>query len=93
MNYAVGSIFGNTMNIYIHGTAIISLFTLFVGFLASGSLEEAIPIVFDFYLTKLIPWPLDEAYMAQTIAEFVISHVITIAIGAFSATYRYHQAI
>lgn len=93
MNYAVGSLFGNTVNIYIHGTVIISLITLFFGLLASGSLEEAIPIVFDFYLTKLLPWPLDEAYLAQTIVNFFISHAITIIVGVASATYRYHQAI
>lgn len=93
MNYAVGSLFGNTVNIYIHGTVIISLTTLFFGLLASGSIEEAILIVFDFYLTKLLPWPLDEAYLAQTIAGFMISHAITILIGLISATYRYHQSV
>lgn len=93
LNYAVGSLFGNTVNIYIHGTVTISLITLFFGRLTSGSLEKAIPIVFDFHLTKLLPWPLDEAYLAQTMADLFISHVITIIIGVSSATYRYRQAI
>lgn len=93
VNYATGSILGNTFNIYLHGTAIISLFTLFVGLLASGSLETAIRVVIDFYITKLLPWPLDEAYIAQTIAEFIISHVITVAVGTVSATFNYWRGI
>lgn len=93
INYAIGSLFGNTMNIYIHGTIIVSLTTLIFGILASGSLYEAIPIVFEFYLTKLLPWPLAEAYLAQTVADIFISHAITISVGMASATYRYHQSM
>jgi hypothetical protein len=93
MNYAAGSLFGNTVNIYLHGTVIISLITLFFGLLTSGSLGDAVLIVFDFYLSKLLPWPLDEAYMAQTVADFIISHAITVAIGLTSATFRYHRNI
>lgn len=74
-----------------HYLAYHSLLRSFLFF--SGSLEEAIPIVFDFYLAKLLPWPLDEAYLAQTVVDFVISHLITIIVGVASATYRYYQAI
>lgn len=81
------------MNIYIHGTAIISLITLFFGLLASGSLDTAIQVVLDFYIAKMLPWPLDELYMAQTIAELVISHGITIGVGTASATFNYWRAI
>lgn len=93
MNYATGSITGNTFNIYLHGTAIISLITLFFGLLASGSLESAVQVVLDFYITKLLPWPLDELYLAQTIAELVISHGITVGVGTVSATFNYWRAI
>lgn len=93
VNYAVGSIFGNTMNIYIHGTVNLSLFSLFIGLVSSGSFDKAILFLFDFYVAKLLPWPLDEAYLAQTVAEFLISHAFTIGVGIISATYRYHQSI
>lgn len=81
------------MNIYIHGTAIISLITLFFSLLASGSLETTIQVVLDFYIAKLVPWPLDELYLAQTIAELVISHGITVGVGTVSATFNYWRAI
>lgn len=81
------------MNIFIHGTVIISLVTLFFGFLAAGSLEETISILIDFYLMKLLPWPFDEAYAVQTAIELAFSHAITIIVGVVSASYRYHQAI
>ena len=81
------------MNIYIHGTAIISFITLFFGLLASGSLELAVQVVLDFYIAKLLPWPLDELYVARTIAELVISHGITVGVGIVSATFNYWRAI
>jgi hypothetical protein len=59
LNYATGSLRGNIVNIYIHGTAIISLIALFFGLLASGYLQNAIQVVLDFYIAKLLPWPLD----------------------------------
>lgn len=93
MNYAIGSIFGNTVNIYIHGTAVLSVLTFFAGLVSSGSFEQALMVLLDFYLVKLLPWPLDEAYIAQTVAEFVISHMITIGVGIISATWRYHRSI
>ena len=93
LNYATGSLRGNIVNIYIHGTAIISLITLFFGLLASGSLETAIQVVLDFYIGKLLPWPIDELYLAQTIAELVISHGITVGVGTVSATFNYWRAI
>lgn len=93
LNYATGSLLGNTFNIYLHGTAVLSLFSLILGLITSGSIEGAIAFLLDFYIAKLLPWPLDEAYLAQTLADFVISHTITIFVGIISATYRYHKAI
>ena len=81
------------MNIYIHGTVVLSLSSLVIGLFFSGSIDEAILFMLDFYIAKLLPWPLDEAYLAQTVADFVISHAITIFVGIISATYRYLQAI
>ena len=93
LNYATGSLRGNIVNIYIHGTAIISLITLFFGLLASGSLDTAIQVVLDFYIAKLLPWPVDELYLAQTIVELVISHGVTVGVGTISATFNYWRAI
>lgn len=93
VNYAIGSIFGNTINIYLHGTVILSLITFIIGLLTSGTLDKAMLFMLDFYIAKLLPWPLDEAYLAETVGDFVISHTITVIVGTASATYRYHQAI
>jgi hypothetical protein len=65
----------------------------FFGLLTSGSFEAAIRVVLDFYITKLLPWPIDELYLAQTIAELVISHGITVGVGTVSATFNYWRAI
>lgn len=91
-NYAVGSLFRNTTNIYIHGAGIISLVTLFFGFLSAGSLEGAVQIVVDFYIAKLLPWPLDTLYLAETLFDLAVSHAITIGVGLASATFSYWAA-
>ncbi|WP_436344213.1 hypothetical protein [Natronorubrum sp. FCH18a] len=53
---------------------------------------EECGFLFDFYVAKLLPWPLDEAYLAQTIAEFAYSHAIPIGVGIASGSSRWWAA-
>lgn len=46
-------------------------------------------MVGEFYLAKLIAWPWDEIVLADSIADLVISHAITVGGGWASATARY----
>lgn len=79
----------NPINIYIHGGAILSVITLTIGFLNSGSFAEAIDLVLNFYIGKLLPWPLYEVLTAKGITDLIISHLITIGVGTASATSRW----
>ncbi|SEH14593.1 hypothetical protein SAMN04487967_1676 [Natronorubrum sediminis] len=89
VNYAVGSASGNPINMYIHGGAVLSFFTFLFGLASTGNFDQAMGFLFDFYLAKLLPWPLDEAYLAQTLTEFFYSHAITIGVGIASASSRW----
>jgi hypothetical protein len=89
VNYALGSLIGNTFNIYLHGVAVLSGLTFLFGLITSGNIGEAITVVMDFYISKLLPWPLDEIYLAQTLNDLIISHVITVGVGVSSATFRW----
>lgn len=83
-----GSQIGLT-NMYIHGGSILSLVTFGFGLLSVGSIEGAVHLWIDFYVTKLLPWPIDELLAAQTITELMISHIITISVGLASATSKW----
>lgn len=88
--YARGSLLGNPINIYIHGTAVLSALSLIYGLLSSGSLNEAVAVVKDLYLARMLPWPLDELLFADTLWDLFFSHVATVSVGVLSASIRYH---
>jgi hypothetical protein len=80
-------------NMYIYGGGILSIFTFLVGLLTAGDPGSAINLVVEFYLMKLVPWPIDELLAAQTIAELVISHVVTIGVGLLFATSKWWKNV
>jgi hypothetical protein len=66
---------------YIYGGTVLSLVTLAVGLVGAGSLDAAVQVVIDFYIMRLVPWPLDELLLAATWVELVVSHAVTIGVG------------
>ena len=91
INYAGGmatSRVGLT-NMYIYGGLVLSLLTFLLGLATSGSIAAAMNTLLDFYIIRLVPWPLDELLLAETLIELVISHVITISVGLFFATSKW----
>lgn len=69
---------------YIYGGSILSLLTLVVGLI-----DAAIQVVTDFYIARLIPWPIDELLLAATWVELVVSHGVTIGVGQFIASMKW----
>lgn len=91
VNYAAGTATSKAglINMYIHGGAIISALTLLVGLVGAGSLDAAIQVWWEFYMTKVLPWPIDEVLTAAGLADLIVSHVITIGVGLVSATSKW----
>lgn len=91
VNYAAGTATSKTglVNMYIHGGAIISVLTLLMGLVGAGSFDAAIEVWWEFYMTKVLPWPIDEVLTATGITDLIISHAITISIGLLSATSKW----
>jgi hypothetical protein len=91
LNYATGTATSKNglINMYIHGGAIISVFTLFIGLVSSGSVDAAIQVWWEFYMTKVLPWPIDELLTASGLTDFILSHAITIGVGLISATSKW----
>jgi hypothetical protein len=74
---------------YIHGGAIISTHTLLLGLLDAGSHDAAIQAWWEFYMRKVLPWPIEELLTATGITDLVVSHVITIGVGLLSAASKW----
>lgn len=81
------------VNMYIYGGTVLSLLTFLLGLLTSGSVATAISVVFEFYISRVIPWPLDEILLAETLVELAISHAITIGVGLTVATSKWWKNV
>jgi hypothetical protein len=91
VNYAAGTATSKAglVNMYIHGGAILSLLTLLLGLVTAGTLDAAVQVWWEFYMTKVLPWPVNEFLTATGITDLVVSHVITIGVGLLSATSKW----
>lgn len=76
-------------NMYIYGGSVLSLLTFVLSLASSGDISAALNAVIEFYIMRLVPWPLDEVLLAGTLIELVISHVVTITVGLFVATAKW----
>ncbi|MCU4717915.1 hypothetical protein [Halapricum hydrolyticum] len=47
----------------------------------------------DFYIMRLVPWPLDQVLLAETLAELFVSHAITIGVGLLFATSNWRKNV
>ena len=95
MNYAGGMARSpiGLKNMYIYGGGLLSLLTFVLSLASSGDVAAAMNTVLEFYIMRLLPWPLDEVLIAGTLVELVLSHMITIAIGLLVATSKWWARI
>ncbi len=91
VNYAAGTATSKTglVNMYIHGGVILSVIALFVGLVSAGSVDAAIQVWWEFYMSKVLPWPVDELLTADGVFDLIVSHGITIGVGLLSATSKW----
>jgi len=95
VNYVIGMLTSpiGLMNMYIYGGGLLSLLTFIASLASSGDIAGALNAVFDFYLMRLLPWPLDELLFASTLIELLVSHVVTIMVGSFVATAKWWSRV
>lgn len=78
---------------YIHGGTVLSLLTFSVGLLSSGSVNTAFEVLIEFYISRMVLWPIDEIVLAETLVELVISHAVTVSVGLFVATSKWWKNV
>jgi hypothetical protein len=90
-NYAVGmaTSFTSLRNMYIYGGSILASITILFGMWSTGEFNQAMELLFEQYVFRLLPWSLDELLMSEDLFEFLSSHVVTIIVGLCVATFKY----
>ncbi|AKH98043.1 hypothetical protein HLASF_1564 [Halanaeroarchaeum sulfurireducens] len=91
VKYGIGSLIGNTFNMYVFGSGILSLLRFSIGIIQTGSFEGAFNIAIEFYIAKLTPFPLNEFLTASGFLEVAISISVALGIGVGLASYRYRK--
>lgn len=76
-------------SMYIYGGSILSLLSLVVGLIGSGSLSAAVEVVINFYISRLVPWPVDQLLLAETWFELIVSHGVTVGVGQLVASTKW----
>lgn len=91
VNYATGTATSKKglINMYIHGGVILSILALLIGLMSARSLDAAFQVWWEFYMSKFIPWPIDELLTTAGFTDLVISHAVTIGVGLMSAASKW----
>ena len=89
INYAVGSLIGNTFNMYLCGGAILTSLNFLLGLAATGTIAGAVRVAKDYFVSKLTPFPLNEFLTAGGFEEVAINIGIAVLIGLVVSSANY----
>ncbi|QRV15090.1 hypothetical protein JMJ58_19615 [Haloterrigena salifodinae] len=91
INYGIGSAFGNSFNMYLFGSGILTLANFVSGLAATQSVNAAINVAIYYYISKLTPFPLNEFLTASGFTEVVVNVLMALVLGVLVASYRYRK--
>lgn len=89
LNYLKGSLMGNTFNMYLCGSAALTLLTFLLGLVSTGTIEGAVNSAVEFFISKLTPFPLNELLVAGGIEELAVNVAIAIGVGLLISSFNY----
>lgn len=91
IKYGIGSAVGNTFNMYVFGSGILTSLNFVIGLVETQSFEGAVQAALDYFVAKLTPFPLDEFLTASGFEEVVVNVLMALALGVLVASYRYRK--
>jgi hypothetical protein len=91
IKYGLGSLIGNTFNMYIFGSGILTLLNFFWGLVTTQSFEGALDVAANYYVSKLTPFPLDEFLTASGFEEVALNITMALGLGLLIGMYRYRK--
>ena len=89
INYALGSLVGNTFNMYLYGSGILTLLNFLLGLVETHSVAGGVRVALNYFIAKLTPFPLNEFLTAPGFREVAGNVVIALVIGVFVASFKY----
>jgi len=92
INYAIGSIVGNTFPMYLFGSGLLTGLRFALGLVQTQSIEGAIEVALNYYISKLTPFPLNEFLTADGFTEVAVNIAVAVGVGVLVASYRYHRS-
>lgn len=91
IKYGVGSIFGNAFPMYLFGSGILTALHFLMGLVRTQTVEGAIEVALNYYISKLTPFPLNEFLTASGFSEVAANITIALGVGVVVASYRYRK--
>ncbi|WP_424004172.1 hypothetical protein ACOZ4I_06475 [Haloarcula salina] len=89
INYGIGSLFGNTFNMYLYGSGILTLLNFLIGLIETQSVGGAVAVAINYFVAKLTPFPLNEFLTATGFIEVLVNVAIALGVGVIVATFKY----
>lgn len=89
IKYASGSLTGNTFNMYLCGSALLTTLNFFLGLAATGTIAGAVQVAINYFVSKLTPFPLDEFLTAGGFEEVLVNIGIAVAVGLLASSFNY----
>lgn len=91
IKYALGSLIGNAFPMYLFGSGILTTGNFLIGLFQTQSVEGALQVALNYYISKLTPFPLDEFLTASGSQEVVLNISVALILGIVVASFRYRK--
>lgn len=91
INYGIGSLFGNTFNMYLFGSAILTSLNFLWGLATTQTFAGAFTVAINYFISKLTPFPLNEFLTASGFGEVMFNVMVALSVGVLLASYRYRK--
>jgi hypothetical protein len=93
VNYGIGSLFGNTFNVYLYGSGLLTSLNFLEGLVGTRSIEGAFELAITYFISKLTPFPLNECLTGAGFTDVAANITVALFLGVLVASFKYRTAI
>jgi hypothetical protein len=93
VKYFVGVVLLNTFPMYVFGSGLLTGLEFLRAFAVKQSVDAALSVALNYYVSKLTPFPLNEFLTAPGFSEAVTSIGFAVLVGAAVASVKWRAAV
>jgi hypothetical protein len=93
VNYFVGVVLRNTFPMYVFGSGILTGWEFLNALAVKQSVDAALSVAIDYYISKLTPFPLNEFLTATGFEDVVMNIGFAVLFGAAVASVKWRTAV